>query len=100
MDMEMITLSYPQLDALFGELEATGTSILVRGWDRWKDARAALEESYAPIMRNGKYPLSFEIIYGTAFGPQDGQPMKTPDGDVATFSVDSLRRSRRGNSTY
>jgi malonyl-CoA O-methyltransferase len=100
MDMEMITLSYRRLDALFEELEATGTSMLVRGWDRWKDARAALEESYAPIMRNGKYPLSFEIIYGTAFGPQDGQPMKTPDGDVATFSVDSLRRSRRGKSTY
>jgi len=96
MDREMITLSYPQLDAMFDELEATGTSLLVRGWGRWKTARTALEQAYAPILRDGKYPLSFEIVYGTAFGPQDGQPMKTPDGDVATFSVDSLRRSRAG----
>jgi malonyl-CoA O-methyltransferase len=96
MDMEMITLSYPQPGALFDELEATGTSMLVRGWDRWKSATGVLREAYAPLSRDGKYPLSFEIIYGTAFGPQDGQPLKTPDGDIATFSVDSLRRSRTG----
>jgi malonyl-CoA O-methyltransferase len=96
MDREMIALSYPQLDALFDELEATGTSLLVRGWERWKTAREELKQAYVPILKDGKYPLSFEIIYGTAFGPQEGQPMKTPDGDVATFSVDSLRRSRPG----
>ena len=96
MDREMITLSYPQLDALFDELEATGTSMLVRGWGRWKTARTALKQAYAPILKDGKYPLSFEIIYGTAFGPLDGQPLKTPEGDVATFSVESLRRSRPG----
>jgi malonyl-CoA O-methyltransferase len=96
MDREMITLSYPQLDALFDELEATGTSLLVRGWGRWKAARVELKQAYAPMLRDGKYPLSFEIVYGTAFGPRDGQPMKTPDGDVATFSVNSLRQSRSG----
>ena len=94
MDRETITLSYPQLDALLEELEATGTSLLVRGWERWKTAMVELKQAYAPMLRDGKYPLSFEIIYGTAFGPRDGQPMKTPDGDVATFSVESLRRSR------
>jgi malonyl-CoA O-methyltransferase len=94
MDMEIITLSYPHLDALFEELEATGASLLVRGWDRWKTARAALKQAFAPILKEGKYPLSFEIIYGAAFGPQDGQPVKTPEGDVVTFSVDSLRRTR------
>jgi malonyl-CoA O-methyltransferase len=96
MDREMITLNYPQLDALFDELEATGTSLLVHGWERWKTARMELKQAYAPMLRDGKYPLSFEVVYGTAFGPRDGQPMKTPDGDVATFSVDSLRRSRPG----
>lgn len=96
MDREMITLNYPQLDALFDELEATGTSLLVHGWERWKTARMELKQAYAPMLRDGKYPLSFEVVYGTAFGPRDGQPMKTPGGDVATFSVDSLRRSRPG----
>lgn len=95
MDMELITLSYPCLDALLEELEFTGTSQLVRGWDKWSVSKEALEQAYLPLMKEGKYPVSFEIVYGIAFGPQDGQPMKTPGGDVATFSVDALRRSRK-----
>lgn len=94
MDREIITLTYRQLDRMFTEREATGTSMLVREWARWKAARAMLEEAFIPLKRDGSFPLTFEIIYGTAFGPQDGQPVKTPAGDVATFSVESLRRSR------
>ena len=92
MDMEIITLSYPDLDAMFAELEATGTALLVEGWHR--DA-SALKQAYSAFVKDGRYPLSFEIIYGVAFGPQEGQPMKTPGGDVVTFSVDALRRSRK-----
>ncbi len=95
MDMEIITLSYPDLDAMFRELEATGTFRLVRGWDRRHHAGVELREAFGPLMQQGKYPLSFEIIYGVAFGPREGQPVKTPAGDVVTFSVDALRRSRK-----
>lgn len=95
MDMEIITLNYPDPGAMLRELEATGTSLLIRGWSQLKDAEAALAPAYAPHVRDGKYPVSFEIIYGTAFGPREGQPVKTPDGDVVTFSVESLRRGRK-----
>lgn len=95
MDMEIITLSYPQVGALLDELEATGNALLVRGWERRRGAEAALQKAWSRLTSDGKYPLSFEIIYGVAFGPQDGQPVKTPDGDVATFSIDALRRSRQ-----
>jgi len=99
MDREKISLSYPQLDALFNELEATGTALLIEGWERTKEAVAPLKKAYEPLMQDGRYPLSFEVVYGVAFGPQDGQPMKTPEGDVVTFSVDSLRRSRPEKSS-
>ncbi|MFC1695672.1 methyltransferase domain-containing protein [Pseudomonadota bacterium] len=95
MDMEVITLSYPDLPSMLEELEATGNALLVRGWDRRLGSESALEQAYSAFGTDGKYPLSFEIIYGVAFGPQDGQPVKTPGGDVATFSVDALRRSRK-----
>lgn len=95
MDMEVITLSYPDLPSMLEELEATGNALLVRGWDRRLGAESALEQAYSAFGPDGKYPLSFEIIYGVAFGPQDGQPVKTPSGDVATFSVDALRSSRK-----
>jgi malonyl-CoA O-methyltransferase len=95
MDMEVIKLSYPQPDALFAELEATGKSMLIRGWERWKSSREALAGAWQPLLEGGKYPLSFEIVYGVAYGPQDGQPVKTPQGDIATFSIDALRRTRK-----
>jgi malonyl-CoA O-methyltransferase len=95
MDMEKITLSYPELGAMLRELEATGNSLLIRGWDHRHDVRDQLEKAYVPFLQAGKYPLSFEIIYGVAFGPQEGQPVKTPAGDVATFSVDALRKRQK-----
>jgi len=95
MDMENIALSYPDLDAMFTELDATGTSLLVRGWDRRHQVADRLNQAYSPFVQEGRYPLNFEIIYGVAFGPLDGQPIKTPEGDVVTFSVDALRRRRK-----
>ena len=95
MDMEVITLQFRDLQAMFKELEATGTSMLVRGWKSECAAGSGLDRAYAPFLQDGKYPLSFEIIYGVAFGPQEGQPVKTSTGDVATFSVEALKRSRK-----
>ncbi|MBT8054348.1 MAG: methyltransferase domain-containing protein [Xanthomonadales bacterium] len=95
MDMDVIRLSYRDLQSLLAEIEATGNSMLIRGWERRAGQEDALEQAWAPYMQDGKYLLSFEIIYGIAFGPQDGQPVKTAAGDVATFSVDALRRGRK-----
>lgn len=95
MDSEVITLLYPDLEAMLKELEATGTSMLIRGWTRGRDAESRLDRAFAPFLLDGKYPLSFEVIYGVAFGPQEGQPVKTSSGDVATFSVEALKRGRK-----
>jgi malonyl-CoA O-methyltransferase len=95
MDMERIVLSYTSLDSLLDELEATGMSLLVRGWNREESSICALETAYLQQASGGKLPLGFEINYGIAFGPADGQPVKTRDGDIATFSVDALRSSYR-----
>lgn len=94
MDMESITLQYPDLDALVRELEMTGAALLVGRWrDRAADP-AAWRAAWEPLRMAGKYPVSYEIVYGTAFGPEEGQPRRTRDGEVATISVDSLLKSR------
>jgi len=95
MDMEVITLQYPDLQAMLRELEATGTAMLIRGWNNGYGAGSSLDQAYMPFLKDGKYPLSFEIVYGVAFGPQEGQPVKTSTGDVATFSVEALKRGRK-----
>ena len=94
MDMERITLHYPDLDALAHELEGTGGSLLLDGWEKWKSERQRLEMALSARLLEGRFPVTYEIIYGTAFGPPEGQPRRTRDGDVATFSVDSLLKSR------
>jgi malonyl-CoA O-methyltransferase len=94
MDMEVITLQYPRFEAMAEELEATAVSLLIPGWERWRAQRDRLEAAYSPLLTGGSYPLSYEIVYGTAFGPQEGQPRRTAGGDVVTFSVDSLLKSR------
>lgn len=94
MDMELITLHYPRFEALAGELEATAASLLIPGWERWREQKSRLEAAFAPLLVASRYPLSYEIVYGTAFGPREGQPRRTAGGDVVTFSVDNLLKSR------
>ncbi len=94
-DADRITVSYPDIDSLVRELEATGTSGFLQGRSSLAEAKDYLEKAYEPFRVEGRYPVTYEIIYGTAFGPPEGQPRKTPQGDVVTFSVESLRKSVR-----
>lgn len=96
MDAEWITLTYPDYDSLTKELEATGTAGLIPGWPGVDGEQQRLASAYREFVNGERFPVTCEIIFGTAFGPPEGQPRKTPQGDVATFSVDSLRRSGSG----
>ena len=94
MDMERITVQYPALAALTHELECTGASQLISGWAEWSALQQPIERALASSQVENRIAVTFEIVYGTAFGPPEGQPRRTADGDVATFSVDSLLKSR------
>ena len=58
------------------------------------EVKLVLAHAGAPMKVDGRYLLTFEIVYGIAFGPGEGQPRRTAEGEVATFSVDSLLKSR------
>lgn len=77
MDSEVITLSYGTSLQMRTELSATGGAGFVRLPD------GADEDQGTEI--------SFEVVYGTAFGPADGQPVRTQGGEVATFAADQLK---------
>lgn len=94
MDVDRVSLHYPGIGALATELETTGTSLLVDGWEAVASGSDGLERAWPGQEAGGKFPLGFEILYGMAFGPPEGQPRRTEDGEIATFSVDSLLKSR------
>jgi malonyl-CoA O-methyltransferase len=80
MDMEVITLTYDDLDAMFAELRAAGSSCAMKarrhgmtGRKSWESGKAA----YEAMRKDGRLPATFEVIYGHAW---KAEPKKTPDG--------------------
>jgi malonyl-CoA O-methyltransferase len=98
-DSEIITIQYKSFDVLLNEIEATGAGTHFSNWEGLKAKKPELEAAYEKFRCGNGYPVSWEIVYGAAFGPEQGQPIKTDEGDVAAFSVDFLRSSRnpKGN---
>jgi malonyl-CoA O-methyltransferase len=95
MDTDLITLSYPTLQAMCEELEGTGNALLFSDWEFIRKCRDRFDQVFAAHKAEGRYPLTFEVVYGVAFGPEEGQPRRVGDSEVATFSVDSLLKNRR-----
>jgi malonyl-CoA O-methyltransferase len=99
MDAERLTLEYRDVYSLMQDIKGIGShnvaTLRSRGLMGKKRLKTMLN-AYEEFRRNDRYPASYEVIYGAAFAPAEGQPMKTPDGDVATFSVDALRQRSRG----
>jgi malonyl-CoA O-methyltransferase len=73
MDMELITLTYADVDALFADLRATGQVNVLAARRRGlsgKELFGAVRAAYANLRRDGRLPASFEIVYGHAWKPQ------------------------------
>ena len=94
MDTERLTLEYPDVMSLMRELKGLGAHNVASQRKHGLTGKSRLKsmlQAYEPFRQEDRYPASYEIIYGTAFAPRDGQPLKTPDGDIATFPIDALR---------
>lgn len=97
LDMEMFTLEYPDVMALMRDLKAIGAHNAVHGRRPGLTGKARLRrmmDAYEAFRSGERYPASWEVIYGAAFGPEEGQPMRSGQGEVAEFSIDALRASR------
>lgn len=80
MDMEMITLTYDDLDVMFAEIKAAGSGCAMTSRRRGltgKGSLAAARAAYEGMRREGKLPASFEVIYGHAWRQASRQ---TADG--------------------
>jgi malonyl-CoA O-methyltransferase len=83
MDMEYMTLTYPDVRALMRDLKAIGARNVTRGRRQGMTARATLEtvtRNYEALRKSGRLPATFEIVYGHAWKPQlrtmaDGRPV-------------------------
>lgn len=70
MDMEYLTLTYPDVRALMRELKAIGAHNVAIGRNRGLTGRGALREieaRYEAFRQQGRLPATFEVIYGHAW---------------------------------
>ena len=80
MDMEVITLTYDDLDAMFAELRAAGSGCAMTARRHGLTGRGSLmaaRAAYEAMRREGKLPATFEVIYGHAWRAEAKQ---TADG--------------------
>jgi malonyl-CoA O-methyltransferase len=94
MDIERLTMDYPDVMSLLRDLQGTGSRNAASHRFKGLTGRGRLkqmQQAYEDFSQNGRYPASYEITFGATFAPEEGQPVRSPDGDIATFSVEALR---------
>lgn len=95
-DMEWLTMHYPSLHALLGSLKAQGVRNINQARNKGltgKGARQAFEAAYQQRRTDtGKYPLTYEVVYGHAF---KGQVQATAQGKEVFIPITSIQRKAR-----
>ena len=72
MDMEQVTLTYVDVEALMRELKAIGAHNVAAGRSRGLTGRRALDDlrwRYEELRQDGRLPATFEVVYGHAWKP-------------------------------
>ena len=98
MDAERLTMEYPDVMSLMREIKGIGAHNVASQRAPGMTGKTSLKamlNAYEQFRRDDRYPASYEVVYGIAFAPADGQPVKTAEGDIATFSIDAIRTRSR-----
>ncbi|MDR2261538.1 MAG: methyltransferase domain-containing protein [Azoarcus sp.] len=100
MDMEMLTLTYTRLDELFADLRTAGVNNAARTRARGLGGRAGWETArarYETLRREGRLPVSVEIIQGHAWKTAPGaQPAAPPPDGRAVVRLHPPARRHAG----
>jgi malonyl-CoA O-methyltransferase len=72
MDVEQLTLTYPDVFALMRDLKSIGAHNVTRGRARGMYGRKRMQQliqAYERYRRDGRVPATYEAVYGTAWVP-------------------------------
>ncbi len=99
LDVFRYTLTYSEPRKLLEELQGLGAtnadSTQVRGLTG-KARYQRMLAAYETMRDDGRIPATWEVVSAHAWGPPVGQPRRgAGGGEIASFSIDSLRGSRR-----
>lgn len=100
LDTDWLKVRYRDAAELFAELKACGLSHAAADRSRGLTTPrrlAALEQAWSELARDedGLLPATFEIVYASAWAPEEGTPIRSIHGEEASISVASIGRRRR-----
>jgi malonyl-CoA O-methyltransferase len=97
MDAERLTVTYPSLDALLGEIRGSGARNITLGRARGLTGRArgaAVVARSEALTKNGPLSISVEVIHGHAWAPAERKSRRA--GDEVRVPIEGLRTRRKG----
>lgn len=98
LDVDRFTQSHTDAASLMRALKSIGATNAdprrQRGLMGKSHYRRAVE-AYERFRVDGELPATYEVISAHAWAPDAGQPRRGEAGEIASFSVDQLRGSRR-----
>ncbi len=99
LDVFRYTLTYSEPRKLLQELQGLGATNADSSRERGLTGKARYRrmlEAYETMRVEGRIPATWEVTSAHAWSPPVGQPRRTSGGgEIASFSVDRLRGSRR-----
>jgi len=99
LDTDWITTTYSSPHRLMRELQNIGATNAEaerqRGLTGPRRLRQVIENYEQFVQPDGRYPATWEVVYASAWAPDEGQPIRTERGEEASVSVASLKVRRR-----
>ena len=99
LDVERVTLTYPDVLALMRDLKIIGAHNVTAGRPRGLLGRGTLrrlEAAYESARRSGLIPATYEVVYGAAWGCAGKRAASAVDGEVR-IAPSSIRRRGEGD---
>ena len=99
LDVHRYTLTYSEPRKLLDELQGLGATNADQTRERGLTGKSRYRRmlaAYETMRIDGRIPATWEVVTAHAWGPPQGQGRRGANGgEIASFSVDSLRGTRR-----
>ncbi|MEO8780175.1 MAG: malonyl-ACP O-methyltransferase BioC [Rhodanobacter sp.] len=99
LDVFRYTLNYSEPRKLLDDLRGLGSTNADHERARGLTGRSRYQrmlQAYEAMRVDGHIPATWEVVSAHAWGPPMGQPRRVGGSEIASFSIDKLRGSRRG----
>ena len=98
LDVFRYTLTYSEPRKLLEELQGLGATNADHTRERGLTGKRRYQRmlaAYETMRMDGRIPATWEVVSAHAWGPPMGQPRRVGGSEIASFSIDKLRGSRR-----